>query len=216
MFGADFVNPEHLKQFIIGLPGLLIGLTFHEYAHALVADYLGDDTPRYQGRLTINPFRHLDPIGFLLLFAVGFGWAKPVIVNPVNFRRSVTIRQGMMLVSAAGPAMNLLIAAVAGIAFGTLSLQPLTENINIAMTILYPAVWYNVLLAFFNLIPVPPLDGSKILAGIVPDRFSSQIYKLERYGYLILIFLMITGLITSILMPIIEPIVRFLISLPMG
>ncbi|MGE5371445.1 MAG: site-2 protease family protein [Solirubrobacterales bacterium] len=211
MFGFD------VMEMIIALPGIVIGLALHEYAHALVAYHLGDDTPRYQGRLTINPLRHLDPIGsLLLLLPPHFGWAKPVMVNPVNFRRTTTIRKGMMMVSLAGPAMNLLIAILGGIMFSVLRNQPLTENVQIALTILGPVVTINVGLALFNLIPVPPLDGSKILAGLLPERYASVVYKIEQYGFIILLVLVLSGGLRTLLAPIYGPLVTFLVNLPLA
>jgi Zn-dependent protease len=187
------------------LPGILVAIAFHEYAHGKVADLLGDPTPRYQGRLTINPISHLDIMGTLLFIIAGFGWAKPVEVNPLNFRGDK--RRGMMLVALAGPAMNLTMAFL-----GTLVLAFAGTNFYVNLFV-WPLVLYNVILAVFNLIPVPPLDGSKILAGILPRQAAEYVYQLEAYGPLILLLLIFTGATRTIIMPVVGTILGILNSL---
>lgn len=160
-----------ISRILISLPAIMIGLTFHEYAHGRMADYLGDDTPYYQGRLTLNPLPHIDWLGFLMLMIVGFGWAKPVQVNPYKLRGGV--KNGMMLVSLAGPAMNIFLAFLALIALRFIYPLQGSEWAQYAIMLIEPLVWINLVLAVFNLIPVPPLDGSKILAGLLPNRGAS-------------------------------------------
>ncbi|HQA06679.1 MAG TPA: site-2 protease family protein [Syntrophomonadaceae bacterium] len=191
-----------LGRMLISLPAIIIGLTFHEYAHGRVADYLGDDTPYYQGRLTLNPLPHIDWIGFLMLMLVGFGWAKPVQVNPYKLRGGV--KKGMMLVSLAGPVMNILLALLSMIALRLVWPYQGQEWANYTIMLLYPLIQINLVLAVFNLVPVPPLDGSKILAGMLSDRGASVMYTLEQYGTLILLLLLITGVISSILGPLVQ------------
>jgi len=191
------------------LPGLLIALAFHEYAHGLVADYLGDDTPAYQGRLTINPLVHIDWIGFLMLMLAGFGWAKPVQVNPLNFK-GVDMRKGMMMVSVAGPAMNFLLAGVTAVIMKLVYALPLTANTSIILSILQPLLIFNIVLGIFNLLPVPPLDGSKILAGLLPDDKVHWIDSLEQYGVIILLVLVFSGAIGWILGPLLNAIIGLL------
>jgi Zn-dependent protease len=189
---------------LIALPAILIALTLHEYAHGQVADWLGDDTPYYQGRLTINPLPHIDWIGFFALMFLHFGWAKPVQVNPYNFKK-VSIKTGMMLVSVAGPVMNLLLATVGMIALRWLSFDPQVGTYSGSMAaliqMLVPLVQINIILAVFNLIPVPPLDGSKILAGLLPDKGADFIYSLEQFGPLILLLIIFTNLVDVIIWP---------------
>lgn len=192
-----------IRQLLIMLPGLLIALSFHEYAHARAADYLGDDTPYHQGRLTINPLAHIDWLGFFMLLIARFGWAKPVQVNPMNFK-GVDIRKGMMLVSLAGPAMNFLLAFVAAVLMKVVYSLPHTSNTEVALILLQPLLLYNVVLGIFNLIPVPPLDGSKILAGILPNSQGVLLENLERYGPIILLVLVFSGLIGRLLWPILN------------
>jgi Zn-dependent protease len=133
-----------IRQLLIMLPGLLIALSFHEYAHARMADYLGDDTPYYQGRLTLNPLAHIDWLGFFMLLIARFGWAKPVQVNPMNFK-GVDIRKGMMLVSLAGPGMNFLLAVVAAVLMKVVFSLPHTIN-TITASLFIPPFFILVLL----------------------------------------------------------------------
>lgn len=164
---------QFIMQFIIDiliwLPAILIGLTFHEYAHGKVAYILGDDTAYQQGRLTLNPLPHIDWLGFLMLVFFKFGWAKPVQVNPLNFRKDISYKQGMALVSLAGPAMNIFIALVGMFLYRYLSVYMELVWMQYVLAGLTPLIWINLILAAFNLIPLPPLDGSKILAGLLPE-----------------------------------------------
>lgn len=185
-------SPERL--YII--PALLIALVFHEYAHGKVADHLGDPTPRYHNRLTLNPLKHLDPIGVLVFWFAGFGWAKPVPINPLNFKGDR--KKGIVLVSLAGPLTNLIIAFLAII---LLRLQLLLgPNIHFYQMTFY-IVWFNIILAVFNIIPIPPLDGSKVLGGLLPHRYDYIFVQLEQYGFIILMVLIFTGVIGNILLP---------------
>lgn len=187
---------QSVYEMMIALPAILIALTFHEYAHGRVADWLGDDTPYYQGRLTINPLPHIDWMGFFMLLFFHFGWAKPVQVNPYNFK-NVSVKKGMMLVSLAGPVMNIMLALGA-----LLILRLLGEHSgNTLLMLLVPLVQINIILAVFNLLPIPPLDGSKILAGLLPDSGAQFMYKLEPYGPLILLLLIFTKVAGYIIWP---------------
>lgn len=195
---------QSFSNMIISLPAIVIALTFHEYAHGKVADWLGDDTPYYQGRLTLNPLPHIDWMGFLMLILFQFGWAKPVQVNPLKFK-NISIKQGMMLVSMAGPAMNLLLAFIGVVLLKILGFDPqlgtYSGNYLTLIQLVYPLVVINLILAAFNLIPVPPLDGSRILAGLLPDSGTRVIYSLEQYGPLLLLLLIVTGLASKIFLP---------------
>ncbi len=169
---------------------LLIAFTLHELAHAVTADYLGDPTPRNQGRITLNPLKHLDPVGTIMLLIAGFGWAKPVMVNPYNMRGNP--HTAMAIVAAAGPTTNVILAALGSIVFQIGLLYPTFTSSG---TLPSPAfmmtefVWINLILAFFNLIPVPPLDGYRILMGLLPGDMGMHLRGLERYGFMILIVL---------------------------
>lgn len=169
---------------------LLVAFTIHELAHAYTADYLGDPTPRRQGRITLNPLAHLDPFGTIMLLISGFGWAKPVMVNPLNLRGNY--RTSMAIVALAGPLSNILMAVLFAIPFRLGLMQASMGSggvIPSPASLLTQFVFINVVLALFNLIPVPPLDGFKILQGVLPAEMAYQLRPLEQYGFLILIFL---------------------------
>jgi len=200
-----FSLPDPL-QLLLSLPAFIVGLTFHEYAHGLAAYKLGDKTAYYQGRLTLNPLPHLDPVGFLMLVFFRFGWAKPVPVNPYNFQGDV--KKSMMLVSLAGPATNFLLALISAPLLGlAMARMPFERDIIVGM--LQNMLLINLFLGVFNLLPVPPLDGSKILAGIIPGR-QNWLYQLEQYGMIILLLLLFTGIIGRVLGFFITPALSFL------
>jgi Zn-dependent protease len=200
----------NLTELLTWIPAVLIALTFHEYAHAKVADMLGDHTARDQGRLSLNPLVHLDPIGTLLLVVAHFGWAKPVQINPLNFKGDR--RRGMILVGLAGPMMNLLVAFTTILIISLAFPGGLNSTSNVLLTgILQGIVWINIYLAVFNLIPVPPLDGSQVLAAILNS--SELIYQLQRYSFIILIVLIFSGVINLIMVPLANYIYLFLATI---
>lgn len=171
-----------VERLMVSAPAILFALTVHEYAHGWVAERLGDPTARQAGRLTFNPLAHLDPIGTLMLFLVHFGWAKPVPVDPYNLRNP---KRDMMWIALAGPVANILLAALCGQVLKGLFGVGMTFEVLIRM--LYYGVLINLFLAVFNLLPIPPLDGSKILMGLLPPEQAFQFAQLERSGPLILI-----------------------------
>lgn len=173
-------NFSELSEILKLLPALIIGVTFHELSHGLVAHYLGDMTPKNHGRLTINPLKHLDPLGSIMLLIVHFGWAKPMPVNPHNFENP---RKGMMWVGLAGPVANGLIATVAALLIRT---GLFSFSLPIAESLLW-IIRINLILGLFNLIPFPPLDGSRILAAYLPTSMQRMYDSLEQYGVFILI-----------------------------
>lgn len=200
---------------IIFIVILLFSVIFHEVAHGVVADRLGDPTARFAGRLTLNPIPHIDPFGSILLpgllFLVGspfiFGAAKPV---PVNYQNLRNFKRDMIFVAAAGPATNFLLAVLA-----SLVIRFFPGISATGVNLLLQVVILNLVLAIFNLIPVPPLDGSKILAsllGFVDRNLMYWILELERFGFILIILFLFTGLFTAVLLPLVSLCVKFLLG----
>ena len=198
--------PEVLALLI---PVLLFALVFHEFSHGWVANKLGDPTAKHQGRLTLNPLAHLDPFGSMMILFVGFGWAKPV---PVDSRYLANPRTDMMKIAFAGPASNLLLAFIGGMLIRiTGYMGPLTS-----MLIIFTQI--NISLAVFNMIPIPPLDGSQIFSGIMAQRNPQLVMKLQMYGPQILMGLILFGMFTgvSLIWTIMSPFVSFFMFLFSG
>ena len=208
-----------LLGLVLTIPGVLIAITFHEFAHAFVADKLGDDTPRREGRLNLNPLSHLDPIGSLLLLFAGFGWGKPVHVSPRNYNRKIGMEKGDALVSIAGPIMNFLLAIVftiitcivlnatqSKILFieNTMLITASNQTIQIVLQILIYAVSINVGLGIFNLIPLPPLDGSKVIMPFLAYKAKQFFTSNEQIFYIVFVVIWLTGIAGMIITPIIN------------
>ncbi|HET9000607.1 MAG TPA: site-2 protease family protein [bacterium] len=185
-----------LRELLFLLPAVLVAVTIHEFAHALVADRLGDPTPRHLGRLTLNPLAHLDVLGTLFFVLFRFGWARPVPVNPRNFAHP---RQGMLQVALAGPLANVTLAFVVGLLLKTQSLSGTVWGDLASMV-----VWINVVLAVFNLIPIPPLDGSRILENLLPLEQAAAYARIQPYGTVLILLLLYTGVIGRVMFPAIE------------
>ncbi len=200
-------------------PPILLALTFHEYAHAYMAYRYGDDTARQSGRLTLNPLRHLDPLGTIMIFIVHFGWAKPVPVNPSRLKNP---KKDMLWISAAGPLANMVLALASGLLIRVLLTIGVTPDRHTAIGLLFfmviMSLQINLALAIFNILPIAPLDGSKILFALLPVRYEKLIYFLERYGPFILIGLIIFSQATgvSVLGGLIWPFVDFFRTLFAG
>lgn len=199
-------NPIIALAFIVGL---VAAITVHEFAHALVAYRLGDPTAKLAGRLTLNPAAHLDPIGTLALLLLGFGWGKPTPFDPYNLRN---IKRDSALISVAGAASNFVIATILSLPYliayftGNLNMQ-----INNAYQVVAIIIWINLILGVFNLIPVHPLDGFKVLAGLLPRNWYHDFIQTERYGIFILLFLLVTGTVGRVLFPIVSYLFSLLI-----
>jgi len=191
------------------IPVLLFALVFHEFSHGWVANKLGDPTAKYAGRLTLNPMAHLDLFGSLMILFVGFGWAKPV---PVDSRYLANPRTDMMKIAFAGPAANLLLAFIAG------SLIRLTGNMGVLSSMLIMFAQINIMLAVFNMIPIPPLDGSQIFSGLMIRHNPDLVIKLQVYGPQILMGLILFGMLTRIspIWWLISPFVNFFMFLFVG
>ena len=196
---------------IFRIPALLITLTIHEYAHARVAVSLGDPTPRVLGRLTLNPIPHLDPLGLIMLWLFKFGWAKPVPVNPSNFRDA---RMGMLWVALAGPISNILLA------FLTAIVIVLVNQFQIVtgewVKILWWTYTYNIIFAIFNLLPIPPLDGGKVVSSLLPRRLAYTYERIEPYGTWIILALVWLGVVSMFIRPIEMALSRFISTIIMA
>ena len=194
---------------VLLIPVLLFALVFHEFSHGWVANKLGDPTAKYSGRLTLNPMAHLDLFGSLMILFVGFGWAKPV---PVDSRYLANPRTDMMKIAFAGPASNLLLAFIAG------SLIRLIGNMGVLSSMLIMFVQINIMLAVFNMIPIPPLDGSQIFSGLMIRHNPDLVVKLQIYGPQILMGLILFGMLTSVspIWWLMSPFVNFFMFLFVG
>ncbi len=215
---------DNIFEIVWSIPAVLIAITFHEYWHGRMAYKLGDPTAAEAGRLTLNPLAHLDPVGTLMLLLFRFGWAKPV---PVNFNRLNHPKRDMIYVSLAGPIANIVIAVIFAFILrssyyfiGRITFAQDATFFNLIVTLLrgwllflQTGVIINLALALFNLIPIPPLDGSKILLGFLPYPLAYKFAKLESYGYgnVILLILVFSGMIGKVLFPIVFFLFRFLV-----
>lgn len=212
------MNTQNLLSLI---PGFIVGLTFHEFSHAFVATRLGDPTARSLGRLTLNPLAHLDLFGSLMLVFAGFGWAKPV---PVDARYLRSPRRDMAMIALAGPLSNVLLAMLIGFGLrvaypaGFLSTQDMSTLSATIAWVSVQAVWINIILAAFNIIPIPPLDGSRILASIVPERWNHGYEQFERVGPFLLLGLVLLASFSgvSVFSRLISPVAKPLLALVLG
>lgn len=193
----------NLEATLLTLPGLILALTFHEYAHARMSDKLGDPTPEAQGRLTLNPFAHLDPLGTFFLIFAGFGWGKPVQIDERYYRNPT---RDTMLVALAGPVSNFIQAIIWFFVYGAMVVFGNLENqlvITFAYVVFYAAM-INLSLGVFNLLPLPPLDGSKILRYFLHGKAREVLYTIERYSTIILLVLFTTDITSILISPIIS------------
>ena len=190
---AQGVDWSSMGQMILRIAAVLLCLVIHEVSHGLAAYHLGDPTAKQSHRLSLNPLRHLDPFGLIMMIAVGFGWAKPVPVNPNYFRKP---KQGMAVTALAGPVSNLLLAVLfLGIGKVIYLYAPYSEGMNVFFEwCLFTVAPMSVGMGLFNLIPIPPLDGSKVLAMFLPNSAYGQLMRYERYGILVLLALSWLGL----------------------
>ena len=197
----------YLSRIILLTPPILLAITAHEFAHGWVASRFGDPTARMLGRLTLNPIKHLDPVGTLVFFITGmFGWAKPVPINPRYFKDP---GKALIWVSLAGPATNLFLAAVSAFVYKILlfaggGMGALSSGIYVPLVLMVElSIWLNVALAIFNLIPVPPLDGSKVLQNLLPAEQAMAFSRVEPYGFIVLIVLLMTGIVQAVVYPLV-------------
>ena len=193
------MNGINLTMILISVPPILLALTLHEYAHGYVAYRFGDPTAKLMGRLTLNPLAHLDPFGTIMIFLVRFGWAKPVPVDPRYLQNP---KRDMMWIAAAGPGMNMILAFISGLLLRAMISAGMhgqgTSTGSLIFMMVYLSVYINLALAVFNIIPLPPLDGSRILAGVLPHRYEPTLRMLESRGPMILIGIIMLGMFTNI------------------
>ena len=201
-----------LVEFLLTIPGVLVAITFHEFAHAYAADKLGDTTPRSQGRLNLNPLSHIDPVGIFMLIFAHIGWGKPVQINPRNFDRKISMTAGEAIVAFAGPLMNFILSIVFTVIFYAVTtfsgMSFLTSTVGeVIVTMISYCVIVNVGLGVFNLIPLPPLDGSKILKNILPYNARNWLESHETLFYFVFLIIWVTDLASIIINPIISAII---------
>ncbi len=205
---------DWILNFLIAIPGILWAMSIHEFAHAYVAYKLGDPTPKLAGRLTLNPLAHVDILGFIALFLVHFGWAKPVPINPRNFRNVSSWKLGEILVSFAGPLANFLSAFIFVLLLKYLPFPSLPASVAEPLFyILRDGTFINVAFGVFNLLPVPPLDGSKILEALLPPKLWLKYKQIEPFGPIILIILIISPVLNWILIPLVNGLVKAMLFL---
>lgn len=185
----QFANPQYWLSLLYSVPAVLIALSFHEYAHAWAAYKCGDLTARSDGRMSLDPLRHLDPVGTICLLLFRFGWAKPVPINPRSFRHP---RRDEIFVSLAGVIMNFILSFIA---YGIVLLVTAFWKNEIFMNIMYPVVTLNITLGIFNLIPIPPLDGFHVVEALFPRGAYKVQQVIGRYGMVILVVLLFSGVI---------------------
>ena len=212
MISYLFSNP---LLFIIYMSSLLVAITIHEFSHAFAADYLGDPTPRLGGRLKLNPLVHIDNIGILFLLFFGFGWGKPVMFDPYNLKDP---RRDGAIISIAGPGSNFILAIVLALLLKLFTVLQLNFPIIIGSFIFIPMIRMNIVLGVFNLLPIYPLDGFKIVEGILPEEKAQEWKQLQRYGMIFLLLLIFpiggSSMLNSIIQPIVDFISNLLISMP--
>jgi len=214
-FGEFSNDPQAAILNIIGfIIALIIAISVHEFSHALSAYRLGDNTAKNQGRLTLNPKAHLDPMGTIMIVFAGFGWGRPTPVSPWNLR--IGEKAGMAVVSVAGPISNVIVALITGIIF-QVYMNSGTDSIQVAR-ILLTVIQLNLVLAIFNLLPIAPLDGFKIVLGLLPRDAALSFAKTERYGMMILVLIIMGDVFLNlgILGRVISPVISFLMRLAIG
>lgn len=217
IYGMVSMTRLEIVSLLLTLPGVIVAITFHEFAHAFAAYKLGDDTPKMQGRLNLNPVSHMDPIGFVLLIFAHIGWGKPVQINPRNFDRKHSMSAGEAIVSVAGPAMNFVLAIVFTILYFVIgkffTAFAISQIGAYVMIMIETAAIVNVGLGVFNLIPLPPLDGSKIFRNFMSYNVKTWLDKYQNYFYIAFLTLWITGLAGRLISPIISWITTGLFNL---
>lgn len=209
----DIFSREGLISFLYFLPALLISLSIHEFAHSFIAYKLGDKSQKALGRMTLNPLAHIDLWGFVCIALFGFGWGKPVIVDDRNFKNR---SRDNMLVALAGPMSNILLSIVFTIILkilmitGVVDLAVSTTSGNVLTNMLVLSIQFNVIFGIFNMLPIPPFDGSKVLFYFLPGKYKEIMYVLERYSFIIILILVFTNISSYIISPMVSGILKLL------
>ena len=211
-------NPNSLLPLVLSLPAVIIAMTFHEFAHAFAADKLGDDTPRREGRLTLNPLKHIEPVGFIMLVFAKFGWGRPVQINPSRFKKNISASKGEAIVSFAGPLMNIILAFVSAFILGIMIKFNLFSNMKLIyaelITVFFmQLICVNIGLGVFNLIPLPPLDGSKILRHFLPRSAQVWFDNNQYIFYIVFIAIWVLGIASIIISPVINLIIKGILTI---
>jgi Zn-dependent protease len=197
------------------MSSLLVAITIHEFSHAWTADYLGDPTPRLQGRLKLNPLVHIDTMGMLFLLLIGFGWGKPVEFDPYNLKDP---RRDAAIISIAGPGSNFILAIILALLLKLFIILQLNFLIIIGSLVFIPMIRMNIILGVFNLLPIHPMDGFKIIQGILSEEKSHEWQQLQRFGMIFLIVLIFpingSSMLSNVLLPIVDLLTNLLVSLP--
>lgn len=203
IFALVSMGTEGIMGLLLSLPGVVIAITFHEFAHAWTAYKLGDNTPMYQGRLNLNPLSHIDPIGLVMLIVAHFGWGRPVQINPNNFNGKYSLSASEAIVSVAGPLANFIVAIIFAIIYAIIirfaGLQSAFSTVGL---IIQYTIILNIGLGVFNLIPIPPLDGSKILMHFLPYNGKVWFESKQYIFYIVFLILFVTGIAGDIVSPI--------------
>lgn len=205
----NIFSKEGLISFLITLPALLISLSIHEFAHSYTAYKLGDKSQKALGRLTLNPFNHIDWLGFIAIALIGFGWGKPVVIDDRNFKNRA---KGNMLVALAGPLSNILLAIVFTVIYKVLIMTNIlnaafianSEVLLLLIQMFQLTIIFNVTFAIFNMLPIPPFDGSKVLFYFLPSKYKNIVYTIERYSFIIILVFLVTGIGSIIISPIVQ------------
>lgn len=216
IFSIASYGTERIIDLLLSVPAVLLAITVHEFGHAYSAYKLGDNTPVQQGRLTLNPFYHIDPLGIAMLLFTHIGWGKPVQVNPRNYNRNISVEKADAIVSFAGPLMNFITAIIFTIIYAMILkfglFAKLTSNIAIIiLTMINYVIIMNIGLGVFNLIPLPPLDGSKIILPFVSYNAKRWLQENEQIFYIIFLALWITGIAGSVISPVIGKLYEWLL-----
>ena len=203
IFALASMGTEGIMGILMSLPGVIIAITFHEFAHAWTAYKLGDNTPMYQGRLNLNPLSHIDPIGLVMLIVAHFGWGRPVQINPNNFNGKYSLSASEAIVSVAGPLANFIVAIVTAIIYAIIiKFAGLQFMMSTGGAIVEYIIILNIGLGVFNLIPIPPLDGSKILMHFLPYNAKVWFESKQYIFYIVFLILFITGIAGNIVAPV--------------